>query len=474
MHRFKLTLLGCSIVLGVAACGGGSSDSSSTGDDGGNISSSGNIPTRIDIDIPDTLLSSNTRSLRELVIEATEPLATTSFAYEELKNQVSDLKSRLDEREDDLNIVDSIWDDILSSCAGTPDGTACNIPAGQLTITLPEPLPDGTSTVALGETSLTRAPTGIYDYKLETGNAGLGDTEGQYSYTLEWNEDHSKLKFTDTGTENFEGFQYSYSAVLTYTASSDGDSIIVHETSSTSGGGETWNDSMDLTLKEQNNAAHGVLIHADFTSNGFGYQSQYVVDGQADDNGGYIKSKNTYAGGGISDTYFYKESFSGVGELQAAEQCYEITPGFCASPSNWETIPGYMGIPVDDDYYLDDSELDNLDDLLGIAFVSVNGLSNEGAFLVARADAQPPFEGDDDIVCFGSNFEGVAEGVCTVTAEELANMNVRVYEEVFNFTNIEAGDLEISYNEVPGATLDISNGSDAVPAGIPSGDAVEP
>lgn len=504
----------------LSACGGGS-DGGSAGN-GGTTSTSGytnrHLPQSINIDIPKTLLQASNlvgQSLREIspAVLGTDPAptatgpapySTSSGAYVELRSQVNELKSRISEREIDFMGIDSVWDQMQDYCQGTPAGQACQIPAGQLTVTISDEmlasivtsleetaaefgetipaevldqinaeLPPAGTQIPVGATTYIHDPEGIYDYSVETSGVDLEEGSGSddYRYTIQWTKAKDKLEFSDSASETYEDYTGSYSSSLVYNSAADGDSIQFRETSTTSSFGSTWENTTRMTLKEQNNAKNGVIITADFTDNGSGYASTYHVDGQADDDGGYVKSRNSFDFGSGSDIWHYKESFDGSGSLLAAEECQELSSGYCDGDTHWTPATGYSEIPADDPYYIDDSGFDELDTEFGFVSITVSGLPNDDiAFIIARAEATEPFEGADDILCYGAKINGIAEGFCSVSEEELLATDTVIYEQDVNIADIDAGNFSLVYTAVPGASytvIDLDSLVEPVPVALP-------
>ncbi len=468
--KYALLALTAGIVLALSGCGPSDKNDDTGAGTGEETGTSAyvnqHLPQTVGIDIPKTLLSAaanSTRQLRDI------DDGDSSLAYEELRELVQELEDNINERETDFMLIDSVWDQIQNYCTSTPVGTACDIPEGQITMTITEEmretivdfieevsedygvvltdaqldtmlaeLPAAGTTEPMGAVTFINNPAGIYDYYLQATESELDDGEASTNiYTVKWTQSKDKIEFTDTSTETYGEYTEASTSSLIYSAEADGDSIKMHDTSITSENGITlWEDNSRLTLKELNDGKDGVIITAEFTDNGQGYVSEYNVVGQANDDGGFIKSTYTSNYDGANETWHFKESFNATGGRSGAEECQEVTAGHCDIDANWTAVTGYSDIGSDDDFYLDDAALSEFLDDFAFTVVEVTGLTNsETPFVITKTGSVSPFNNDGDILCFGfkESDDNYGEAFCDVSAATLIETAGPIYE--VSFTN---------------------------------------
>ncbi len=512
MKRKAVYTLSCSALLLLSACGGGSSDSG--GGSGAQPLTLQNLPANRSVELPASLAvgdaaekqagasvrraeQAKSSALRSPVVRANDMAQekATSYGYEQITDTLASMEFSILEQSIDLLMLDSVWDQLLAQCADVEQGTPCEIPSAQIQLTFTDSLLAGVAAIeremaaldsryefnmddypAAGESFLLgsivftqRDSAAQFQYEveldlpsMESANAPEGvavDMGGSLSgfYRVKWSADAKRVTSEfDTvfeSSDQFDPYRDDMKFTFTYAEVDGVAKATMKESYQFVWNGDTYTDTSFIVLSEiPDSTTNGVNISVDTTSSQEGVYSDSVKSvGQADDNGGFLRSEGRFSWldefSGLEEESFFNEEevFDGEGNLLS----YRVCSVLCDDDANWfevttEAAPETFSLE-ESEFFIPVSEEEQLLDELASLNISivVTGLPGDGGYVIAPQN----FSGDFfDILGSGYVYDGVSEFYFWGSEEELST--AVVYAEDYN---LDSG--EFAYTVVPGAVV---------------------
>lgn len=426
------------------------------------------------------------------------PTVGRSLAYWDIRQQATDLRWRVKEIGEYLSRLETVWPDITSYCKSVTDGDVCRIPEGTITFTYTQPVVDqmiafelaryddwevsdgdkgwvdqlradlkkefnalvGT-TEPMGEVAYVRKPGGVYDHALRTTFKDHFSLRND-DYQLRWNEAKTHLAASSEDQWEYAFGKGSESYNLTYVADESNGDKIVSKT--------TWrhseNDKPDILytgtsqteFSELKDGKNGVSIQSTHSDESEGFKSVSTSSGVANNEGGYLHSKQLMTHEGKDETWYFKEKFAKKGKFISAKECHETSKGHCDNPDNWRDSPEivhFMPEPIDGlipEPMIDpigaviDAATNNNVDLPDFVDVKVIGLPDSVEFFVAMEKGAEPKRDWQKTLCAGAQIDGGVMVECWGEKDKLAE--AVVYEERF-----DRDTAAVTFHEVSGAKI---------------------
>ncbi len=462
------TLLFPAVLL--TACGGGGS---STPTSSVTLTTP---PTDIGFKLPSTLVASPVNKLATKYsgkmklakaddIDDFPASAGSSYAYENLKNQLSEANFRRLETNISLVYLDNIWAQVEENCSDVAKDDVCTIPASTVTLTYTQAIFDAEfaiysqqfdadflteiktqlqarigETLTLGKIEYVVNSSGdfIHDVTVDLSTL-FPDATGTAKEQVKWNADKTHV-FTASFATDDTGFSISsfidFNKTLDTIAYQD---IVVDNTN--------YTFTFKAKVSSLNDGKNGVKVDSSEQANDLANSQKYSYQstGRINDEGGRLTSSSTFG----NQTFYNEETFDSAGDRTGGLFC-DSSPTDCSDKANWTEDNTYAPI-VESDPEFDD------EDIFSNPF-TVTGLPDEVEFfIVTESDVTAPtFE---DAICVGVNFEIESEYRVDVSCldddktDELLTNGAKVFEETFSGFDEETGISSVSYSEISGAVF---------------------